>query len=140
MVLLLLILISRLVQATCECGYSARIADHDEPVIFTDLIETQFSQAKDMSQETDWVAQQFNVSAEAGRGDYGKAFAPSNVAVDNGLELRVGRNTTEDRLVSSAEIDTKRLDLRWGSYRAGLKLTSVAGTCAAFFWVCMPDE
>lgn len=53
---------------------------------------------------------------------------------DTGLALVVSgelRNET----VLGAEMDSKRLDLHWGSFRAGMKVSDVNGTCAAFFWV-----
>ena len=113
-----------------------------------DLLETDFTHVKDISQNPDWIRQQFNVTAEIGRGEYGKSFMPENVesrpvnqintkAVPPevpGLDLIVGTGKGNNA-VPAGEIDTKRLDLHWGSYRAGMKLTNVNGTCAAFFWV-----
>jgi hypothetical protein len=40
-----------------------------------------------------------------------------------------------DGMVPVAELDTRRLDLFYGTFRASMKVTSVPGTCAAFFWV-----
>ncbi|KAH6850124.1 glycoside hydrolase family 16 protein [Chaetomium sp. MPI-CAGE-AT-0009] len=37
-------------------------------------------------------------------------------------------------MVSVAELDTERLDLWWGTFRAMMKVSRVGGTCAAFFW------
>lgn len=51
-----------------------------------------------------------------------------------GLELRVSSQIDGD-MVSVAEIDSRGADLRYGSYRASMQLTDVAGTCAAFMWV-----
>ncbi|KAF4984923.1 hypothetical protein FDECE_16975 [Fusarium decemcellulare] len=112
-----------------------------EPTVFMDRLETSFNQACDISRNRDWVRQQFTVSAESGRGDYGKAFTPKNVRAcmttpsdaDSGLALRVG-SIIDDGTVSAGEVDTARLDLHWGSFRAGIKLTAENGTCAAFFW------
>lgn len=146
---LLLALAARLVSSLCECGYTVNLPNGQQSSVFMDLLETDFTHVKDISQNPDWVRQQFNVTAEVGRGEYGKSFAPENVAswpvnkVDAdavppraaGLELVVGR-VMGNGAVPAAEIDSKRLDLHWGSYRAGMKLTGVNGTCAAFFWVC----
>ncbi|KAL6414872.1 Beta-glucanase [Ilyonectria robusta] len=141
---LLLISGGRLVSSRCECGYAATAPGNDEHMIFMDLLETDFTQANDLSWNRDWIPQQFNVSAENGRGEYGKSFMPSNIislstegggrpSGGSGLGLRVGSAIGEDA-VSAAEIDTARSDLHWGSYRAGMELTATNGTCAAFFW------
>ncbi|KAK3692663.1 concanavalin A-like lectin/glucanase domain-containing protein [Podospora appendiculata] len=37
-------------------------------------------------------------------------------------------------MVSGAEVDSSRLDLSYGTFRALMKMSSVPGTCAAFFW------
>ncbi|KAH7127703.1 glycoside hydrolase family 16 protein [Dactylonectria macrodidyma] len=133
-----------LVSSRCECGYTSKAQGSDVPMVFMDLLETDFTRIKDLSENPGWVRQQFNVSAENGRGAYGKAFTPSNIitlSMDGeagsgrrpGLGLRVG-SAIQDDAVPVAEIDTARRDLHWGSYRAGMKLTATNGTCAAFFW------
>ncbi|KAH6890324.1 glycoside hydrolase family 16 protein [Thelonectria olida] len=136
--LFLLIAWTRLVSGRCECGYSVGDSSSQEAVVFTDRLETDFSQVRDISESKQWVPQQFNISAESGRGKYGKSFMPSNVVTDDSkrgtsLGLRVG-SEVEDGAVSASEMDTARRDLHYGSYRAGMKLTAVNGTCAAFFW------
>ncbi|KAF7543686.1 hypothetical protein G7046_g9947 [Stylonectria norvegica] len=145
--LILLAAVLQLASSLCECGYSATLPNVSEPVVFTEMMETDFTRVQDMAHSPDWVRQQFNVSAKAGRGVYGKMFMPDNVVSaprdgdapdassdrEVGLELRVGSKIGDDA-VPAAEVDTKRVDLYWGSYRAGMKLTDVNGTCAAFFW------
>ncbi|KAK0385806.1 hypothetical protein NLU13_6983 [Sarocladium strictum] len=132
------------VAATCECGYSVTTPNHGDPLIFTDAIESNFLTLDKLDSDNGWVPQQFNVTAKDGRGRYGKTFLPDNVVArpraedsageeNAGLELVVGQKVEGDA-VSGAEIDSKRLDLHWGSYRAGMKVTEVNGTCAAFFW------
>ncbi|PHH84970.1 hypothetical protein CDD83_1103 [Cordyceps sp. RAO-2017] len=105
-------------------------------------VETDFTKTGDVLDERDWVRQQFNVSAKAGRGRYGKTFSVSNISphgsarlgvAEQGIELRVNGAPKNDA-VPGAEMDSARVDMHWGSYRAGLKLTAVRGTCAAFFW------
>ncbi|KPM46286.1 hypothetical protein AK830_g312 [Neonectria ditissima] len=144
--LLLLLLIAgvRFVSSRCECGYVTKDAGDDEPMVFMDLLETDFTENNDVSKSSDWTRQQFNVSAENGRGVYGKSFLPSNIVIlpaereassspGSCLGLRVSSTICDDA-VSAAEIDTARRDLHWGSYRAGMKLSATNGTCAAFFW------
>jgi hypothetical protein len=53
---------------------------------------------------------------------------------NRGLELVV-RSELVDGMVPVAELATRRLDLMWGTFRAGMKVSRVGGTCAAFFWV-----
>jgi hypothetical protein len=53
---------------------------------------------------------------------------------DRGLELVV-RSELVDGMVPVAELATRRLDLMWGTFRAGMRVSRVGGTCAAFFWV-----
>ena len=143
------------VSADCECGYAASIdgAGH----VFTDLIETDFTRIGDVSRDTDWVMQEFNLTAERARGGFGEMFALDDITgaheatgggVDNereggggeghgggaGLRLTV-RSRMVGGMVPGAEIDSGRTDLLWGTFRAGMKLTDVPGTCAAFFWV-----
>lgn len=142
------------VKADCECGYSTSIGatgSSKQQYVFTDLIETNFFRLRDISLDTDWVRQEFNISKETARGDYGEMFLPDNVeaspqgtgntgntgakvAAGQGLQLLVKSNVV-DGMVPVAEIDTNRLDLAWGTFRASMKMTDVPGTCAAFFWV-----
>ncbi|KAF4430972.1 glycoside hydrolase family 16 protein [Fusarium austroafricanum] len=142
--LALALAIAHLVHGACECGYSVQSPQGEEGLtVFMDRLETNFSQLHNFSQGHDWVAQQFTVSAEDGRGNFSKAFVPSNVDTrgsksqdhyEAGLQLRVGSTVSKDDAISASEVDTQRLDLQWGSFRAGMKLTEIKGTCAAFFW------
>ncbi|KFA52775.1 hypothetical protein S40293_01005 [Stachybotrys chartarum IBT 40293] len=140
MSILHLMLVLPFAGADCQCGYSIKNDGGDgRRLLFMDLLESDFTETEDISLDTDWVRQSFNVSAEAGRGEFGKAFLPDNIKIhrteddDTGLGLRVARGT-DSEFVPVAEIDTSRVDLLWGSYRAGMKLSGVEGTCAAFFW------
>lgn len=131
--------------AACACGYQVDSAEGDN-WLFTEVIETDFTKLKSIAAAKDWQRQEFNVSAEAGRGKYSKYFTPNNVVVgpgvankgasgkQAGVELSVGATIVNDA-VPVAEMDSARQDLLWGSFRAGMKLTPVKGTCAAFFWV-----
>ncbi|KAF5021678.1 hypothetical protein F66182_6298 [Fusarium sp. NRRL 66182] len=143
--LLPLLVTAHLISGACECGYSIKNPQSEDITVFTDRLETNFSQVHDVFQDHDWVRQEFTVSAEAGRGNYSKAFVPENVKTrqtkvqdqfvrDLGLELLVGSVVSKDDAVPASEVDTARHDLHWGSFRAGMKLTAIKGTCAAFFW------
>ena len=138
----LLLVTPRIVYASCECGYRV-VGEKNTPRLFLQALESEFTKVTDVSGDAEWVRQEFNVTAEAGRGKYGKMFALSNVTPqapsldasnDNGgIQLRVRANIVNGA-VPVAEIDSARMDMHWGSYRAGMKLTSVKGTCGAFFW------
>ena len=140
-----------LAQASCECGFTtANPYNNSETWLFLEMLETDFGALRGMASNTDWVRQEYNVSAEDGRGEHGKAFMANNVEPgpqsstgedDNSdnlgravLQLKVGASLSDDA-VPVAEVDSARLDLHWGSFRTGMKVTSTNGTCAAFFWV-----
>ncbi|KAB8296145.1 hypothetical protein EYC80_008934 [Monilinia laxa] len=137
--------------ADCECGYSSSIGDSVNPYIFTDLIESDFLHISNITLDTDWRRQQFNVSAAAGRGPYGMDYNIEQVVsnpildehswsgngefgADPGVQLTVGGGDPTSGFVQTAEMDSAREDLLWGTYRAAMKLTSTPGTCSAFFW------
>ena len=141
-----LITVVRLASSVCDCGYSLQEFEGGGLVVFMDRLETNFSQLQSIAQSHNWVAQEFTVSAEDGRGNYSKAFESSNVVIraaqprdepgrDPGVELHVSSVISKNNAIPASEIDTTRLDLHWGSFRAGMKLTDTGGTCAAFFWV-----
>ncbi|CAK7568151.1 MAG: hypothetical protein SEPTF4163_006134 [Sporothrix epigloea] len=136
------------VAADCECGYSAVVDGHVQ--VFTDLIETDFAHLLDISTNTDWVRQAFNVTSEADRGSYGEMYAIDNMqtavapnrhiedgqADDGqpaGLRLLVQPGLVGD-MIPVSEIDSSRTDIMYGSFRAGIRLTNITGTCSAFFW------
>lgn len=150
-VLALWLLLSPLATADCECGYAASVGNDTEQQVFTDLLETDFTRVGDMSLNTDWARQAFNLTNEKARGRHGEMFAVGNARSNPdrdrvgrsgiglnsepaGLELVVGSNKV-DGMVPVAEVDSARMDLLWGTFRVGMKLTGVPGTCAAFFWV-----
>lgn len=54
----------------------------------------------------------------------------------NNLSDYVATDPSErGKMVRVAEIDSLRDDIRYGSFRIGMKMAEVEGTCAAFFWV-----
>lgn len=153
---LVLALMSCLVAADCECGFVAqssgkqkRDGDGDGQLLFTNMLESKFFELRNISRDGTWRRQQYNVSARVGRGEFGKAFAAGNVytiapdgqddsaeSAGDGVGLVVG-STVVDDAIPVAELDSARNDMHYGSYRAGMRLTAVNGTCAAFFWVCV---
>lgn len=134
-----------LVRSDCECGY---VVDN---TLYTDLLETDFLHADNVT--GDWQAQEYTVTPEESRGPYGKKASLDNVVSnptrkksdwagagtkggDAGLQLIVRGGVPKDKLIPTAEVVSVRDDLFYGSYRTAMRLTSVNGTCGAFFWVC----
>ncbi|KAM0126884.1 hypothetical protein ACHAPC_008437 [Botrytis cinerea] len=91
------------------------------------------------------------MSAAAGRGPYGMNYSIEQVTsnpipdentwsgegefgIDPGVQLTVSGGDPANGFVQTAEMDSAREDLLWGTYRAAMKLTLTPGTCAAFFW------
>lgn len=143
-------LLHTLVRADCECGYTV------DSVLYTDLLETDFQHVKDISTNTDWAPQEYTVDAALARGPYGKNTSTANVVAnpvkkkdaptnesvlggDAGLQLIVRGGVPTDGMIPIAEMSSERTDLWFGSFRAGMKLTGVKGTCGAFFWVCVEN-
>lgn len=135
--------------------------------MFTDFLETDFLHLYNLpnsvdvpaSEDVGWAVQAYNLTPSAARGPYGKAAETENVILNPlpsrkdwtgegklggapGLQLWVrGQQDllgpVGDQMVRSGEIDSLRRDMRYGSFRVGMKLSEVAGTCAAFFWVSL---
>ncbi|KAL7626959.1 hypothetical protein AAE478_003734 [Parahypoxylon ruwenzoriense] len=142
------------VLADCECGYSITTTSDNKQYIFTELFESDFIHL-DMADEIDdygkygWASQDYQMSSEAARGLYGESFTPQNVISniiadsqvfegpgskigDTGLNLVV-KSQIKDGMVASAEVQATNLQYH-GTFRAGIKITGVPGTCSAFFW------
>ena len=141
------LLLATLVRSDCECGYTVN------STLYTDLIESDFLHLENITSNTDWQPQEYTVPPDLARGPFGKEAALDNVVAnplknkydwagdgvnggDAGLQLIV-RGGTPDKggLIPMAELATTRSDIHYGSFRAGMKVTSVNGTCGAFFWV-----
>lgn len=136
--------------ADCECGYSVNKTTDESYAVFTDLLESDFTTLTNITIDTDWVIQSWEVNKQASRGPYGRRTEPRNVisnpAKDGnvsaegiyggqaGLELYVRKLGSDKDHISVAEVDSKRTDMRYGSFRAGIKATDIDGTCGAFFW------
>ncbi len=145
--------------ADCECGYS--ITADDEKSVFTDLLESDFVHLDIMDPSNEygkygWAAQVFNMTTEAARGPYGEIYTLNNVVSNNiadvrvfdqagekggdaGVRLVVGSEIVDD-MVTNSEISTTDLNFFYGTFRAGIRLTDVTGTCSAFFWVSVLDK
>jgi len=99
-----------------------------------------------------WGPQVYNITANASRGVYGKDATSSNIITnpfpasdaviwsgqginggDPGLQLWVSGSLI-DNMVPMAEIVSKRNDMLYGSFRVGMKITGIPGTCGAFFF------
>lgn len=142
--------LARFTVADCECGYMVKKTDTADPIVLTDLLESDFTTLKNIKKDRDWAVQDWKIDAEASRGDYGRITEPRNAISNPGKDLKTSSEGINGGLpgidlyvraleegaehVSVGEIDSRRSDMLWGSYRAGLKITGVNGTCGAFFW------
>lgn len=139
--------------ASCECGYSVNSTSSQHQV-FTDLIESDFLTIQDISADTDWVIQRYWTPYDPTSGYYGENFTAANVVSnplkynytledptasqlggDAGLQLWVRGDIQSNGLVPGGQVKTTRDDIQYGSFRTSMKLTSVNGTCSAFFSV-----
>lgn len=119
-------------------------------MLFTDILESDFTRLRDIKADNDWVPQEWTMEKSSSHGPYGRMTEPAN-AVSNpakdlaisdegilgrqaGLELYVRKFQEGDKYVSVVEVDSFRADMLYGSFRAGMKTTSLNGTCGAFFW------
>ncbi|KAF2272691.1 concanavalin A-like lectin/glucanase [Westerdykella ornata] len=147
----LLLGLSQLANAACECGYSVNKTSDSEFAVFTDLIENDFLHINTENlTEYGWQPQEYNVTAEAARGKFGKQMTVENSQTnpfkdanawsgatdhsgDPGLQLWV-RADHSNGLIGGAELAHLRNDSRYGSFRVGMKMSAVNGTCGAFYW------
>lgn len=67
--------------------------------------------------------------------DHSNWTGPGELGGDAGLRLTVKSDLNLDGYVDTAQLNSAREDMLWGSYRTSLKLSPAGGTCAAFFWV-----
>lgn len=151
---LLIIAVARATR-DCSCGYLVHAATNVEQQLYTEILETDFLHVQDMVSNPCWSPQEYNVTAAIGRGSYGKEATPANVVPNPyanlttwtgpgilggnaGLQLWVD-STLVDGLVPMGEIASKRMDMSYGSFRVGMEVTAVPGTCGAFFWVRQPQ-
>ncbi|KAK7966975.1 glycoside hydrolase family 16 protein [Apiospora aurea] len=142
--------------ADCECGYSTTTTTSGgaaSDTVFSELLESDFTRidyfGDDYKGPQRWARQAFDKSAGTARGPFGEAYVTENARSDIipttarnskisnndncGLQLVVGSKVV-DGMVQNAEIATMGQDYFHGTYRVGLKVTDVPGTCTAFFW------
>ncbi|KAI0867032.1 glycoside hydrolase, family 16 [Xylaria cubensis] len=137
----------------CECGYLMNT--DGTQYVFTDLHETDFVHVDITSggkgdASHGWAPQGYNISSQVSRGPFGESFTIRNVMSNNikdpslfdgpgtlGLDaglLLVVRNVMQEDRVPVAEVSTTGLHYFYGTFRAGIKITDIPGTCSAFFW------
>ncbi|KAE8442007.1 hypothetical protein EG329_003943 [Mollisiaceae sp. DMI_Dod_QoI] len=143
----------RNVATFCECGYatSVSVGGAVTSYVFTDLIESDFLHVPNVAYDTDWSRQNYSVSAADARGPYGMQYSldniisnpmpnnsawsgPGKIGPEPGVQLIVNGGIPADGYIVGAQMNSVRQDLRYGTYRALMKLPSVSGTCGAFFW------
>ncbi|KAF3932874.1 Beta-glucanase [Dactylella cylindrospora] len=142
--------------ASCECGYSVNKTSDPEHAVFTELLESDFLKYRKYGGDMggDWVPQVWNLDPQRALGPYGRATTTETIipnwAVDietnatgingglAGLYLVVGSKpiTMKDghQYVAGAELDSRRTDMFYGTFRIGYRMTGVPGTCFGFYW------
>lgn len=117
-------------QDLCPCGYGSN------GNVFTDIQETDFTIIDNLlGPLSGWQLQEYTIPANPQADQpFARATSRNNVIpTKDGVQLVV--HPASDGVVYGAELVTARSDIRYGSFRVGMKGTSVSGTCAAFFWV-----
>jgi len=147
----LVLALSQLTNAACECGYSVNASSSNQFASYTDLIENDWLHT-DTNNVTSagWRIQEYNVSSTDAHGDLGKRMQVRNVDTnplkdkfswsgetenggDPGLRLWV-RGDHSDGYVNGGELVSLRDDVWYGSFRVGMKMASVSGTVGSMFW------
>lgn len=85
----------------------------------------------------DWTVEVYNVSADKDQqSPWGRSAAASNVvSTPSGLELWVRSQLVDGGTkVSTSEINSVRRDILYGTFRVGMTIPYVPGSCAAFFY------
>jgi hypothetical protein len=143
--------------ALCECGYRVHYggdaAQYPRTILYTEALHVNFRALHDFADSKDWKIKYVRFNYDPSSGRYGKRVAAENIVpnpvanpnsgwespsmqgagVDSGLQLIV-RSQITNGLVSVAQIQSKRDDVQFGSFRTFMKTTSISGTCASHFW------
>ncbi|KAL9007571.1 MAG: hypothetical protein Q9173_007191, partial [Seirophora scorigena] len=139
--------VPQLVSAACECGYSTHAINTNTNKVYTDVLESDFLRLRDFNAQSDWDRQVWDIPA-VGSAKWGKNMTAGNVRMnpgppaaegsveggEPGLQLWVSSGAPEGGSVPGGEVATRRRDMLYGSFRAGIKYTGESGTCGAFFW------
>ena len=145
--------------ASCECGYlinttKSNSTSTTNAIIFNNVLESDFLHLSSLTDNQDWIPQKYIVSPALARGPYGKNASLSNIVANPlqsaydwagtgtnnsdaaGLQLyvRAGSTAPAGSLIGMSELVTNRSDVLYGSFRVGMKVTSINGTCSAFFF------
>lgn len=139
-------------KASCDCGYV--ISSPQTPrhywLYYSDILETDFLHLYNITNNQCWSVQGYNITVGKARGQYGKLASPANIVLNPlinnetwsgqgihggsaGVQLWV-RSAVRNDMVPIGEI-VSRAEMAYGSYRVGMKVTSVPGTCTGIFWV-----
>lgn len=153
--LVLALLACGVTAADCPCGYTVNSTRSPTYALFTEAFETDFLHVKNLSRLDLWQAQAYQQNPKAANGPFGRTFLIENVVAnplagaydwagngirggDPGLQLWVNRTLIRlpggSSAVPCAELVAPRDDLLYGSFRIGMKMTPVNGTCTAFFF------
>lgn len=114
----------------CRCGFTVNSTSDPQHQIFTEYLESDFT-TKNIG---GWIPQNYTIDQAAARGPYGKSASLDNVVfADEGMQLWVRKAV--DAVVGTAEVNSGRQDMMYGSFRMRAKMGTANGTCGAMFWV-----
>ncbi|OZJ03601.1 hypothetical protein BZG36_03696 [Bifiguratus adelaidae] len=111
-------------KVTCDCGFVQDTGDVWSSVFYTDW--TTYS--KDIRKDQVFSVAQYTIAAKY-NGTLDRVFSHENVWTSpEGLNLQVTSQPT------GGSVSTKRKDILYGSFRATMKTTMIAGTVASFYF------
>ena len=114
----------------CQCGFSVNATSEPEHQIFTDYLESDFTQGN----RDGWTPQEWSIDQAKARGPYGKNASSDNVVLtEEGMQLWVRRAV--NKVIGTAEVGSMRTDMMYGTFRMRAKMGTANGTCGAMFWV-----
>jgi hypothetical protein len=123
-------LIALAAAGNCQCGFSVNSTSDTEYQVFTEYLESDFTHGS----FDGWIPQEWAIERDKARGPYGKNATARNVQFSSeGMQLWVRQ--TVDGMIPTAEVDSKRTDMLYGSFRMRAKMGTANGTCGAMFWV-----
>lgn len=127
---LLLSAVLGLAEAACECGYQTNTGE-----VWQFAITTNFSSITNFSDSADWSIIS-DLRGTSNTQPIAINYTASNVNLTNDHLLLTcsAYDASRDTAVASAEIETKRSDIRYGSFRAKYTVSGGSGAVGALFF------
>ncbi|ENH73069.1 hypothetical protein FOC1_g10008564 [Fusarium oxysporum f. sp. cubense race 1] len=103
-----LLVTARLVSGACECGYSIKNPQGDSPIVFTDRLETKFSQLHKISEGHDWYfndTQEIDIEFLSQEFDHDNGIYPINLVVQSKKSLEAGYDASKTGSFKRVRLD-----------------------------------